>query len=177
MSFASLSVALPNYAADLRANLLRQAADTTLTDQQKWGCFLACAFTGGEPQLLEAVRAEVQTKLSAEAQTAARIAAATMAMNTVYFGAVNLLANHDYRVEPHHLSMTGQSSPGVEKADFELWAFAVSALANCETCLNTHEAELRRHDVPIECVLAALRIASVVNAATVVLRGEGGSPA
>ena len=172
MSLASLSAALPAHAADLKTNIARLAADTVLSDQQKWGCFLACAVALGQPQVIDAVEAEASSRLSEEAKAAARAAVSIMAMNTVYFGAVNLLHNHDYRDIPPQLSMTALASPGIDKLDFELWAFAISALSNCEACLNTHEAELHKRGMPVERVQAALRIASVVNAMSVVLRTD-----
>ena len=69
--------------------------------------------------------------------------------------------------------MEALANPGVDKVDFELWALAVSALSNCEACLNSHEVELHKRGVPIERVQAALRIASVINALSVVLRATG----
>lgn len=175
MSLSKLLDALPPYAADLRINLARLAADTVLSEQQKWGCFLACAFAVGQSQVLDALNAETAGRLSEAGRSGAKSAATIMAMNTVYYGAVNLLNNHDYRADPPGLSMLALGSPGVDKIDFEIWAFAVSALSNCEACLNSHEAELHKRGVTIEQVRAALRIASVINAVSVVIRAEGTS--
>lgn len=172
MSFDDLSVRLPHYAKDLEINLARLFADDTLTEQQKWGCFLACAFALGQPEVLDAVSGEARKRLNNEAMIAAKMAATIMAMNTVYYGAVNLFQNHDYRSEPPRLSMLALANPGVDKIDFELWALAVSALSNCQTCLNVHEAELHKRGTPLEVVQTALRIASVINAIAVVLRAE-----
>jgi len=172
MSLTILTVSLPGYADDLKINLARVATDTSLTEQQKWGCFLACAITVGQPAVVSAVAAEANSRLTAEARKAAQVAATIMAMNTVYYGAVNLLRNHDYRAERSNLSMTALADPGVDKIDFELWAFAVSAISNCAACLNTHEAELHKRGVELERVQAVLRIAAVVNAVGVVLRAE-----
>ena len=44
MSIAALANALPNYAEDLKINLAALSAETILTDQQKWGAFLASAY-------------------------------------------------------------------------------------------------------------------------------------
>lgn len=172
MSLANLAVSLPPYAEDLKINIARLATDTVLTDQQKWGCFLACAFSIGQKQVIETIEDEAVVRLNDAAREGAKAAATIMAMNTVYYGAVNLLDNHDYRADPPGLSMIALSNPGVDKIDFELWAFAVSAITNCRPCLNSHEAELHKRGVPIERVQAALRIASVVNAVSVVLRAE-----
>ncbi|GAM98995.1 alkylhydroperoxidase protein D [alpha proteobacterium U9-1i] len=172
MSIAALRNALPDYAEDLKQNLDRVASETHLSDQQKWGGFLACAFASGVPLVARAIRAETEARLTPEAKSAAKAAAAIMSMNVVYYGAINLLHNHDYRAAPVNLAMNALSSPTVDKIDFELWAFAVSAMANCASCLNSHEAELHKRGVTLERVQAALRIAATMNAISVVVRGE-----
>ena len=43
MSLDALREQLPAYAKDLSLNLSTLAGETTLSDQQKWGTFLACA--------------------------------------------------------------------------------------------------------------------------------------
>ena len=172
MAFDDLVTRLPPYAKDLEINLARLAADDTLSEQQKWGCFVACAFALGQADLLDAVRGEARKQLDDSGMVAAKAAATIMAMNTVYYGAVNLLHNRDYRSEPPRLSMLAMANPRVEKIDFELWALAVSALTNCQSCLNVHEAELHKRGTSLETVQTALRIASVMNAVAVVLRAE-----
>lgn len=172
MSLSDLRNALPSYAADIGTNLDMLAAETILSDQQKWGCFLACAVSTGTPLVLQAIQQEADTKLSADAKVAARTAASIMAMNTVYYRAINLLQNHDYRGAPANLAMTALANPGVDKIDFELWALAVSAINGCGSCLNAHEAELHKRGVSVQRVQAALRIAALVNAASVVVRAE-----
>ena len=118
------------------------------------------------------VVAEARKRLDDSGMVAAKAAATIMAMNTVYYGAVNLLHNRDYRSEPPRLSMLAMANPRAEKIDFELWALAVSALTNCQSCLNVHEAELHKRGTSLETVQTALRIASVMNAVAVVLRAE-----
>ena len=172
MSIAQLRNALPVYAEDLKLNLDALAAETILTEQQKWGCFLASAYALGVPMVVKAVLNEVDAKLSAEAKTGAKAAAALLAMNTVYYSAVNLLHNHDYRGEPPKLSMRARSYAGVDKVDFELWCLSVSAASQCGACLNAHESDLHKRNVSLERIQAALRIAAVVAALSTVLRAE-----
>jgi alkyl hydroperoxide reductase subunit D len=64
------------------------------------------------------------------------------------------------------------ANPGVDKADFELWSLAVSAINGCGMCLDSHEEELRKRGLTAQEVQAALRIAAVVNATAQVLRAE-----
>lgn len=179
MSIATLREALPDYAFDQQRNLDTLIAESLLSDQQKWGAFLACAYATNNPTLIRHMESATSPHLSEMARHGAKAVATVMAMNTVYYGALNLLSNHDYRSAPANLSMTALAQNDVEKIDFELWAFAISAINNCSACLNVHEAELHKRGVTLERVLAALRIAATVNAISTALRikqSAAGSP-
>jgi alkyl hydroperoxide reductase subunit D len=171
MSLDALRDALPAYAKDLSLNLSSLAAETTLTDQQKWGAFLASAYAVGQPQVTKAI-AGAAASLSPEAQTAAKAAAAIMGMNNVYYRALHLLKNQEYRTLPAKLRMNVIANPGVDKTEFELWCTAVSAINGCGLCLDSHEEELKKRGVPALTIQAVLRIAAVVNAVAQVLAGE-----
>jgi alkyl hydroperoxide reductase subunit D len=178
MSLDSLREQLPAYAKDLSLNLSSLANETTLTDQQKWGAFVASAHAVGQREVVAAVEADaVQAGLSAEALTAAKAAAAIMGMNNVYYRALHLLSNPEYKTLPARLRMNVIANPGVEKTDFELWCTAVSAINGCGACLDAHEAELKKHGVPAQTIQAALRIGAVVNAVSRVLQAEGAANA
>ena len=173
MSLETLRADLPAYAKDINLNLSSLAAETVLSDQQKWGAFLASAYAVGVPAVVKAVEAEAAANgLSEEAATAAKAAAAIMGMNNVYYRSLHLLHNQEYRTIPARLRMNVIANPGVEKIDFELWCTAVSAINGCGMCLDSHEAELKKHGVPAAQIQTALRIAAVVNAASAVVRGE-----
>lgn len=176
MSLNSLRDALPAYAYDQKRNLDALTAETLLSEQQKWGCFLACAYASGSPTLIRSLEEETSARLSFQARIAAKSVATLMAMNTVYYAAINLLENHDYRSQPVGLSMTALSQSDVDKIDFELWALAVSALVQCGACLNAHESELHKRNVTIERIQAALRIAAVVNAVATAVAIEQATP-
>jgi alkyl hydroperoxide reductase subunit D len=173
MSLDALRDQLPAYAKDLSLNLSSLASETTLNDQQKWGAFLASAHAIGQPAVLRAIEAAAaEAGLSPEAANAAKAAAAIMGMNNVYYRALHLVSNPEYRTLPARLRMNVIANPGVAKADFELWSLAVSAVNGCGMCLDSHEAELKTHGVPAAQIQAALRIAAVVNAVSRVLTAE-----
>jgi len=173
MSLDALRETLPAYAKDLSLNLSSLANETTLSDQQKWGCFLASAYGVGQRSVISAVEsAATAAGLSPEAASAAKAAAAIMGMNNVYYRALHLLSNPEYRTLRAGLRMNVIANPGVEKADFELWCTAVSAINGCGMCLDSHEAELKKAGVPALQIQAALRIAAVVNAVSRVLQAE-----
>ena len=173
MSLDALRETLPAYAKDLSLNLSSLANETVLSDQQKWGCFVASAHAVGQRAVVHATEAAARAAgLSPEALTAAKAAAAIMGMNNVYYRSLHLLANPEYRTLPARLRMNVIANPGVEKTDFELWCTAVSAINGCGMCLDSHEAELKKHGVPAQNIQAALRIAAVVNAVSRVLAAE-----
>jgi alkyl hydroperoxide reductase subunit D len=95
-----------------------------------------------------------------------------MAMNTVYFRALHLMRNTEYRTLRAGLRMTAKMNPGVNVTDFELWSLTVSAIHGCGACLNAHETALRQRGVCALQVQAALRIASVMAAAGAVMRAQ-----
>jgi alkyl hydroperoxide reductase subunit D len=173
MPLDALRESLPPYARDIASNLNVLAGETVLTDQQKWGCFVASAHAVGQPQVVKAIEAAAaQAGLGDEAKTAAKAAAAIMAMNNVYYRAIHIMRSPEYQTLPAHLRMTVIGQPGVDRGDFELWSLAVSAVNGCGACLDAHEAELRKRGLTNVQIQAGLRIAAVVNAVSRVLAGE-----
>lgn len=172
MSLDALRDQIPDYAKDIRLNLGTLASETSLSDQQKWGAFLASALASGNATVIKAIAAEAEGKLSPEATNAAKAAAAIMGMNNVYYRATHLMSAKDYATMPAKLRMNVIGNPGVEKVDFELWSLAVSAVNGCGMCLDSHEKVVRQGGLSAEQVQAALRIAASVHAAAAVLTGE-----
>ena len=63
------------------------------------------------------------------------------------------------------------AKPGVDKADFELWSLAVSAINGCGMCIEMSAKSPRR--APTRIILqAVVRIASVLHATAATLDGE-----
>jgi len=172
MSIEALKENLPEYAKDLKLNLSSLASEAALNEQQRAGTFIACALASRHAATTKAIFAEFAPKLSPEALTAARAAAAIMAMNNIYYRFTHLASSLDYRTMPAKLRMNVIGKPGVDKADFELWCLAVSAINGCGMCIDSHEKVLRNAGMTTEQVQAAVRIASVVHAVACTLDGE-----
>jgi lipoyl-dependent peroxiredoxin subunit D len=168
MSLKTFADALPDYAKDLRLNVGSLLSDQMLGDQRKYGLLLACAHGTGYKPIVEATEAEVDGKLSPEAANAARAAAAIMAMNNVYYRFVHLASNPEYGTLPAKLRMNVIGNPGIEKADFELFSLAVSAMNGCGMCIDSHEKVLKQHNVPSEVIQAGARIGAVMKAVATV---------
>ncbi|GJF30064.1 alkyl hydroperoxide reductase AhpD [Kitasatospora sp. NE20-6] len=172
MSLDDLKAALPDYAKDLKLNLSAVIGNSDLPEQQLWGTVLACAMATRSAAVLRALEPEARANLKPEAYTAAKGAAAIMGMNNVYYRTLHLLSDKEYGTMRAGLRMNIIGTPGVEKADFELWCFAVSAINGCGQCLDSHEAVLKKAGVERETVQASIKIASVIQAVAATLDSE-----
>lgn len=168
MSLTEFADALPDYARDLRLNIGALLADQGLGDQRKYGLFLACAHGTGYRPIVVAAEAEAAGKLGSEAADAARGAAAVMAMNNVYYRFVHLASNPVYETLPAKLRMAAIGNCCIDKADFELFSLAVSAMNGCGLCIDSHERVLTQHGVDVATIQAAARIAAVTKAVATV---------
>jgi alkyl hydroperoxide reductase subunit D len=175
MSIEALKNSLPDYAKDLKLNLSSLASETLLTEQQRAGTFIACALASRERGTTSAIMSEFAPRLSGEALTAARAAASIMAMNNIYYRFTHLASAPDYKTLPARLRMNVIGKPGVDKADFELWCLAVSAINGCGVCIDSHEKILRDAGFAAEQIQAAVRIAAVVHGVAATLDGEAHS--
>jgi len=168
----SLRERIPDYAKDLRLNLDALEKIESLSTRQLWGTALASALAARNDELVRVIDAEARKHLDEAGLAAARTAAALMGMNNVYYRALHLVSNEEYRALPARLRMQGIANPGVERVDFELECLAVSAIHGCGSCLDSHEQELRKRGATALQVQDALRIASILHAIALVLDGE-----
>ena len=172
MTIEALKERLPDYARDLKLNLSGIATEPGLTEQQRWGTILASALASRNAEVIKAIGAEAAARLTPEAIAAVKTAAALMAMNNIYYRFLHLVAKEDYKTMPARLRMNALAKPGVDKADFELWALAVSAINGCGMCLEAHEHEVRKAGLDTTAVQNAVRIASIIHAVAATLGGE-----
>jgi lipoyl-dependent peroxiredoxin subunit D len=172
--------ALPGYARDLQLNLgtvLSPAGAPGLTERQIWAVALAAACASRNVAFSRDVQALAARHLDAAHISAARAAAAIMAMNNVYYRFLHLVEDEDYSKLPARLRMSVIGNPGIARADFELLSLAVSAINGCGSCVAAHERQLRQHGFEREAVQSAVRIAATVHAVARVLeetKGEAG---
>lgn len=172
MTIEALKNLLPEYAKDIKLNLSTLAGEELLNPQQLWGTFLASALAGRNATVIALVNDAARAHMSPEAATAAKAANAIMAMNNIYYRVAGYM--DDYKTMQAKLRMNIIANPGVDKNDFELWSVAVSAINGCQFCVNAHEKTLISHGFSREQVQAALRIAAVIHAASVIMDGEAG---
>ena len=88
-----------------------------------------------------------------------------MAMNNVYYRFLHLSSDKQFSKLPAGLRMNAMANPGVDKADFELFSLAVSALNGCGMCIDSHVQTLLKHDVSAQAIQSSIKLAAVLNAA------------
>lgn len=162
MSVDNLKESLPEWAKDLKLNLGSITRSTDLNEEQLWGTLLASAAATRNTQVLAQIGAEAADTLSAEAYNAALGAASIMGMNNVFYRGRGFLEGKydDLRAG---LRMNLIANPGVAKANFELWCFAVSSINGCPDCVAAHEHTLREAGVSRESIHEALKAAAIVS--------------
>jgi alkyl hydroperoxide reductase subunit D len=158
----SLKAALPEYAKDLKLNLGSITRTAVLNEEQLWGTLLASAAATRNAQVLGEIASEAADNLSAEAYNAALGAASIMGMNNVFYRGRGFLEGRYDDLRPG-LRMNIIGNPGVDKATFELWSFAVSSINGCSHCMVAHEHTLRESGIDREVVLEALKVAAIVS--------------
>ena len=177
-TFDTLRQLLPDWAKDTRVNLGIVASASALTPRQAHLVALACAAWGGQARVIAATRGESAAHLDAAHVDAAFAAATVMAMNNVYYRFVHFMGDAaDYAAMPARLRMQVIGKPGIDGLDFELACLAVSALGGCERCVRAHEQAIRERGGKKEQVHEAVRIASVLAAATAAMRAAAAAPA
>jgi alkyl hydroperoxide reductase subunit D len=165
----NLRAALPESAKDIKLNLQSVLQAESLSAAQRWGVALASAYASRNPQLTAAVREQALSEAGPAVVDDAEAAAVLMAMNNVYYRFRHMVGKPSYTDKPARLRMNRIVKPATNKADFELFSLAVSAINGCETCVRSHEETVTKHGLTEDQVNDAVRIASTIHAAAVAL--------
>lgn len=134
MSIDQSKEQIPDFARDVRLNLTSMMGDETLSPQSKYGLLLASAVATRNPNVTAAMETAAAVVMTSAAAEAGKSAASVMAMNNVYYRFVHLASNPEYKTMPARLRMNWLGNPRVDRANFELWALAVSAINGCGAC-------------------------------------------
>ncbi len=170
MTITAFKDSLGDFARDTKVNLgtvLTEEGAPGLTLRQIQGTALASVYATGSMALREALEAEFAGSLPAEDFLAAKSAASIMAMNNIYYRFTHLVEDEEVSKLPARLRMQVIGKPGIDKATFELFCMAISAINGCGMCMKSHAHELRKAGVSSEGIQSGARIAAVIHAAAV----------
>jgi alkyl hydroperoxide reductase subunit D len=168
---------LPDYAKDIRLNLeTLLAAGHSLTQAQTLGIAVASAASSQCAPLLAALAHKARTEVGDALVDDALAAATLMAMNNVYYRFRHIVEEPVYKDKPPRLRMNRLAKVATNKADFELFCLAVSAINNCQTCVQSHEKAVRTAGLSDEQVHDAIRVAATVRAVATGHTARAGLP-
>jgi alkyl hydroperoxide reductase subunit D len=165
----TLRAAIPEVAKDLRLNLGSVLQPGNLTQDQVWGVAVATAIASRNPQLRQAVLEDALVTVPVGVVEDAKAAASLMAMNNIYYRFRHMVGNPEYSEKPARLRMQRLAQVATNKADFELFCLAVSAVNGCEMCVQSHEAVVREAGLSTDQVHDAVRIAATMHGVAVAL--------
>lgn len=168
MAIAEYKQNLGDHGKDIKlnlSNLFGNVDSSGMTPVQFYGTALSLVYALDDRELIEAVETEAHDKVDANVFGAAKIAATLMAMNNIYYRFVHLSSDKQFAKLPAGLRMNGMANPGVDKADFELYSLAVSALNGCGMCIDSHVGVLLKHGVSAQAIQTSVKLAAVLNAA------------
>jgi alkyl hydroperoxide reductase subunit D len=162
---------LPDVAKDIKLNLQSVLGESSLTAEQKWGVAVASAASVGNAELLAATRSDAAKAVAPGVIEDALAAATLMAMNNVYYRFRHMVGKPSYSAKPARLRMNRMAQPaGGNKANFELFGLAVSAINACQLCIETHEKVVIEAGLSEDQVNDAVRIAATFAATAVAMR-------
>ena len=167
MTVEALKTQLGEFAKDTKLNMgavLSEDGAPGLNPNQIYGTALASAYAVKNQEMIKAMEGEAAAVLSDAEVQAAKTAATIMAMNNIYYRFVHMVEDQEFKSLPAKLRMNAIGNPGIEKADFELYSLAVSAINGCGMCINAHVNELIKAGVSKLAIQSSIRIASVMNA-------------
>jgi alkyl hydroperoxide reductase subunit D len=160
---------MPPSAKDIQLNLSSVLQGGALDDTQRWGVAVASAIAARHPALRDAVLQDAGARVGEAVLDDARAAASLMAMSNVYYRFRHFVGKESYRTKPPRLRMNRLAQPKTNKATFELYCLAVSAINGCEICVQSHERAVVEGGLTDDHVHDAVRIAATIFAAAVAL--------
>lgn len=165
MNIDTLKSTLPEFAKDLKLNLSGLENIENLKSEQRFGIMIAAALAAGNLNVIEAVlNSAAENNISEATITAAKAANSLMAMTNVYYRGLHFMEDKSYMSIPANLRMNFMKNPGVEKADFELYSLAVSAVNGCSFCVKAHETGLLKAGLEKAQIQQAIRISAIMHA-------------
>ncbi len=168
MTLIAFKKQLPEFATDTVKNiesLLNEQAVDDLSAKQIAEIALASAYATKQSDLISAIQQYAQKFVNEAEIEGVKIATSIMAMTNIYYRFIHIVSESEFKKLPAKLSTDKMANHSMDKVDFELCALAVSAINNCQLCIDSHINSLKKHGASFLSMQTAIRIAAVVNAA------------
>ena len=157
MTYDQLKESIPDFAKDLRLNLDAVVLRSTLDPEVAGAVAVAAAYAaGGDYSAFHEKTNDVEFN-------AARVAAALMGMNNIWYPFVEMTGDADLQGLPAGLRMNAYATAGGTTKDrFEAYALAASIVGKCHFCVRSHYDLLKTHGWTTKQLQDVGRIAAVV---------------
>lgn len=166
-----LSATDSRYIRELKMNLASVLESAHLTKAEALLLAYTCALNAKNDLLAGAFRRKLLQEGVAEVMLAEAAACASLlSANNVLYRFRHFTGKEKYQQLPARLRMNVMLQPQTGKELFELMSLAVSAVNGCEMCVTSHEQSLIGLGCSEERIFDAIRVASMVSSASVVLR-------
>jgi len=163
----------PDAARDIKINLSNVLVPGALNAAQTWGVAISTAYAARNETLTKAVIADAKSAgIEDGVLEDAKAAAILMGMNNVYYRFRHIIGKEEYEQKPARLRMMRLKQVATNQVDFELFCLAVSAVNNCQACVQSHEHVVLEGGMTTDQVHDAVRIAAVINAAAMALESN-----
>jgi alkyl hydroperoxide reductase subunit D len=163
----------PDAARDIKINLTNVLQPGALNAAQTWGVAIATAYAARNETLTKAVIADAKAAGIEEAVLEdAKAAAILMGMNNVYYRFRHIIGKEEYEQKLARLRMMRLKQVATNQVDFELLCLAVSAVNNCQACVQSHEHVVLEGGLTTDQVHDAVRIAATIHAAALALESN-----
>lgn len=158
---------IPEFARDVRTNLVAMLEDKTLPPKCKCGLLLAVAVATRNRKVISAMECEARSVMKPDAIAAVKSAAFLIAMNNVYDRFVQLASNPEYRKMPPPLRRDLIDNSNVARGDLELWSLAISAINGSGALIREHETALQQEWFSPTEIQTAVRFAAVMQSVAI----------
>jgi len=172
-SLESLVEGESRYVRDLRVNLKTALSSDHLERKELLLLALAIAVNEKNDLLKDVFSRQAKESGADQSEIAETIACASLlATNNVFYRFKHFIqtSNENYQSLPARIKMNIMARPVLGKEFFELLSLAVSAVNGCEACVKSHEASVRKLGTSEARVFDAIRLASVVRGASLIIR-------
>lgn len=155
---------IPDYAKDIRLNLDSVINRSSLSFDDASAVALSAAIAIGNKHLISEITKNAALNLTTI--SAVYSAATLMAMNNVYYPAIEMAKDNELSSHKPELRMNVYANyGGVDKKLFEMYALAASIIGKCHFCVESHYALLKKEGMTTLQLRDVARIASVMAAA------------
>lgn len=156
---------------DFKLNFKKFYEGSNLDQKQSSLIALACAHMTNTKPLVEFVSAHLKEQGASEEEIAeAGNAAIAMAAANNYYRFRHYMEGKDAYKKPAGFRMSTLAKPVTGKLTMELMSLAVSVINGCEMCVQGHEKASLEHGATEDQVHDVARLASTINALSVVFR-------